>query len=95
MQTLVFEAYGLCGMLVQTVVLRYLLQAVGEVHVLKIGLAASSVQMVAMAFVNTKWQVGPTCRLTQVPKRFSFHAVTPYVLICRLDRCLGPLQFTH
>jgi hypothetical protein len=63
MQTLVFEMFGVCGLLVQTVVLRYMLKWLGEARVLTVGLTAALVEMLLVAFINAKWQVGAAARL--------------------------------
>ena len=52
-----FMAYGACSLLVQTLLLRLLLRGLGERKVLVIGLMASMVQQVALAFAGHKWQV--------------------------------------
>ena len=62
-QTLVFEMFGVCGLLVQTVVLRYMLKWLGEARVLTVGLTAALVEMLLVAFINAKWQVGAAPRL--------------------------------
>ena len=82
MQTLVFEIYGLCGLLVQTLLLRYLLRAVGEVRVLSVGLVAAAAQMVALAFVRAKWQVW--CR------RSSPRALPSCLLLLAATQCGFP-----
>ena len=58
MQTLVFEMFGVCGLLVQTVVLRYMLKWLGEARMLTFGLTAALLEMLLVAFINAKWQVG-------------------------------------
>ena len=45
MQTLVFEMFGVCGLLVQTVVLRYMLKWLGEARMLTFGLTAALLEM--------------------------------------------------
>lgn len=57
MQTLVFEMFGICGLLVQTVVLRYMLMWFGETRVLVVGLISSGLEMLVMAWIKVKWQV--------------------------------------
>jgi hypothetical protein len=57
-QTLVFEMFGVCGLLVQTVVLRYMLKWLGEARVLTVGLTAALLEMLLVSFITAKWQVG-------------------------------------
>ena len=57
-QTMVFELFGVCGLLVQTVVLRYMLLWLGETRVLTTGLVAALLEMLLVAFLKVKWQVG-------------------------------------
>lgn len=57
MQTLVLEMFGVCGLLVQTVVLRYMLAWLGEARVLTVGLTAALVEMLLVSFITAKWQV--------------------------------------
>ena len=57
MQTLVFEFYGVLGLLVQTVVLRVMLRAVGEVYVLLTGLVFETMRLVLLGFAQAKYQV--------------------------------------
>lgn len=58
-QTLVFELFGVCGLLVQTVVLRYMLSWLGEARVLTVGLSAAMLEMLLVSFIGAKWQVRP------------------------------------
>ena len=55
-QTLVFELYGILGLLVQTVVLRVMLRAVGEVYVLLTGLCFEVVRLLLLGFAQAKYQ---------------------------------------
>ncbi len=55
-QTLVFEFYGVLGLLVQTVVLRVMLRAVGEVYVLLTGLVFETMRLVLLGFAQAKYQ---------------------------------------
>ena len=55
-QTLVFELYGILGLLVQTVVLRVMLRAVGEVYVLLTGLCFEVVRLMLLGFAQAKYQ---------------------------------------
>ena len=57
MQTLVFELYGVLGLLVQTVVLRVMLRAVGEVYVLLTGLCFETLRLLLLGFAQAKYQV--------------------------------------
>ena len=67
-QTLVFEFYGVLGLLVQTVVLRVMLRAVGEVYVLLTGLVFETMRLVLLGFAQAKYQARasssrqPRCR---------------------------------
>lgn len=63
LQTLVFEMFGVCGLLVQTVVLRYMLKWLGEARMLTFGLTAALLEMLLVAFINAKWQVGAAAQL--------------------------------
>mmetsp|Transcript_12814 Transcript_12814/g.38699 ORF Transcript_12814/g.38699 Transcript_12814/m.38699 type:complete len:525 (-) Transcript_12814:561-2135(-) len=54
--TLVFEVLGVCGVLVQTVVLRYMLKWLGEKRVLAVGLGAACLELLAMGLITAKWQ---------------------------------------
>lgn len=54
--TLVFELFGVCGLLVQTVVLRYMLAWLGEARVLTVGLSAAMLEMLLVSFISAKWQ---------------------------------------
>jgi len=56
LQTLVFEFYGVLGLLVQTVVLRVMLRAVGEVYVLLTGLVFETMRLVLLGFAQAKYQ---------------------------------------
>eukprot|EP00208_Stichococcus_sp_RCC1054_P002415 CAMPEP_0206141142 /NCGR_PEP_ID=MMETSP1473-20131121/11913_1 /ASSEMBLY_ACC=CAM_ASM_001109 /TAXON_ID=1461547 /ORGANISM="Stichococcus sp, Strain RCC1054" /LENGTH=528 /DNA_ID=CAMNT_0053535571 /DNA_START=129 /DNA_END=1715 /DNA_ORIENTATION=+ len=53
----VFIVFGVCGLAVQTVILRYMLKWVGEKRVLVVGLCAACLEMVVVAFLTAKWQV--------------------------------------
>lgn len=47
----------MCGLLVQTVVLRYMLAWLGEARVLTVGLSAAMLEMLLVSFISAKWQV--------------------------------------
>jgi hypothetical protein len=55
--------FGVCGLLVQTVVLRYMLKWLGEARMLTFGLMAAMLEMLLVAFINAKWQVGAAAQL--------------------------------
>jgi hypothetical protein len=55
--------FGVCGLLVQTVVLRYMLKWLGEARMLTFGLTAALLEMLLVAFINAKWQVGAAAQL--------------------------------
>lgn len=54
--TMVFELFGICGLFVQTIFLRYILKWLGETRVLIVGLLASCLEMVFLTFITAKWQ---------------------------------------
>lgn len=54
--TAVFEMFGVCGLVVQTVVLRYALMWLGETRVLTLGLVAALLEMLLVGFLTAKWQ---------------------------------------
>jgi len=56
-QTMVFELFGVCGLVVQTVVLRYMLKWLGETRVLTVGLTSALLEMLLVGFLTAKWQV--------------------------------------
>lgn len=57
MQTAVFELFGICGLLVQTIILRYMLKWLGETRVLIVGLCSAGLEMLVVGLLTAKWQV--------------------------------------
>jgi len=57
LQTAVFELFGICGLAVQTFILRYMLKWLGETRVLVVGLCAAGLEMLVVALLTAKWQV--------------------------------------
>lgn len=71
--------FGVCGLAVQTVILRYMLKWVGEKRVLVVGLCAACLEMVVVAFLTAKWQV------QSVTSRCHVFSIVCLVVCCHGD----------